>query len=153
MHTMKRTVNGEFYGDPEHALGVRIVSEFKIEGDCYYLAEAPTTMDAALSSDFLGSAVVGCCEINGRMYTVLKLNAAPETRQHLTDILTERELAIATLVALGQPNKQIADKLYISEWTVSTHLRRIFAKLGVHSRAAMVYRCVSLLGVEATGCA
>ena len=81
----------------------------------------------------------------------IKMDTAPETRQPLTDILTERELEIATLVALEQPNKQIADKLYISEWTVSTHLRRIFAKLGVHSRAAMVYRCVSLLGGEATG--
>jgi DNA-binding CsgD family transcriptional regulator len=151
MHTMKRTVNGEFYGDPEHALGVRRVSEFKIESACYYLVEAPTTIDAALSSDLLGCAGVGRCEINGRMYTVLELNTAPETRQQLTDILTERELAIATLVALGQPSKQIADQLAISEWTVSTHLRRIFAKLGVHSRAAMVYRCVSLLGVEATG--
>jgi len=54
-------------------------------------------------------------------------------------------------VALGQPNKQIADKMYISEWMVSTYLRRIFAELGVHSRAVMVYRCVSLLSVEATG--
>src|SRR5215510_4604585 len=65
-HTMKRTVNGEFYGDPEHALGVRIVSEFELEGDCYYLVEAPTTMSAALSSNFLGGAGVGHCEINGR---------------------------------------------------------------------------------------
>ena len=62
------------------------------------------------------------------------------------EILTERELEIATLIALGQPNKQIMDKLHISEWTVSTHLRRIFAKLGMHSRAAMVYRCASLIG-------
>jgi DNA-binding CsgD family transcriptional regulator len=147
---MKRTVNGEFYGDPEHALGVRIVSEFKLEGDCYYLIEASTAMDIAPSSDLPGGTDVGHCKINGKMYTILKLDTAPETRQHLTDILTERELEIATLVALGQPNKQIADKLYISEWTVSTHLRRNFAKLGVHSRAAMVYRCVSLLGVETT---
>jgi len=32
----------------------------------------------------------------------------------------------------------IADVLNISSWTVCTHLRRIFAKLGVGSRAAMV---------------
>jgi len=58
---------------------------------------------------------------------------------------TERELRIATLVAMGRLNKQIADQLHISEWTVSTHLRRIFAKLGVRSRAAMVYRCAPLI--------
>lgn len=63
----------------------------------------------------------------------------------LTTVLTERELQIATLVALGKVNKQIASELHISEWTVSTHLRRIFAKLGVSSRAAMVYRCASLI--------
>jgi DNA-binding CsgD family transcriptional regulator len=45
------------------------------------------------------------------------------------------------LVADGLVNKQIADVLRISEWTVSTHLRRVFAKLGVDTRAAMVSRC------------
>jgi DNA-binding CsgD family transcriptional regulator len=42
------------------------------------------------------------------------------------------------MVAKGHPNKVIADVLNISSWTVCTHLRRIFAKLGVGSRAAMV---------------
>ena len=40
------------------------------------------------------------------------------------------------LVANGLPNKAIADVLDVSLWTVGTHLRRIFAKLGVNSRAA-----------------
>jgi DNA-binding CsgD family transcriptional regulator len=56
-------------------------------------------------------------------------------------LLTARELEVATLVAGGRPNKQMAAALGISEWTVSTHVRRIFAKLGVDSRAAMVARC------------
>jgi DNA-binding CsgD family transcriptional regulator len=42
------------------------------------------------------------------------------------------------MVAKGYANKTIAAVLDISCWTVSTHLRRIFAKLGVGSRAAMV---------------
>ncbi|MGQ9871346.1 response regulator transcription factor [Leptodesmis sp.] len=49
------------------------------------------------------------------------------------------------MVAQEQPNKQIAKHLRISEWTVATYLRRIFAKLNVDSRAAMVYRCASLI--------
>ena len=61
------------------------------------------------------------------------------------DLLSERELQIVDLVAPGKSNKQIARKLKISEWTVSTHLRRIFIKLEVDSRAAMVYRCASLV--------
>lgn len=63
----------------------------------------------------------------------------------LLALLTERELQIIQLVACGQQNKQVAKHLGISEWTVSTHLRRIFAKLRVDSRAAMVYCCADLI--------
>ncbi|WP_407572550.1 LuxR C-terminal-related transcriptional regulator [Deinococcus altitudinis] len=52
--------------------------------------------------------------------------------------LSPRELAIARLVARGLPNKSIGSLLDISPWTVATHLRRIFGKLQVASRAAMV---------------
>jgi DNA-binding NarL/FixJ family response regulator len=54
--------------------------------------------------------------------------------------LTPREREIARLVACGQPNKAIAAQLEISSWTVGTHLRRIYSKLGVCCRAAMVAR-------------
>jgi DNA-binding CsgD family transcriptional regulator len=60
----------------------------------------------------------------------------------VADRLTPRELQIAILVANGNYNKQIADHIHISEWTVSSHLRRIYAKLGVRTRAAMVARVV-----------
>ena len=52
--------------------------------------------------------------------------------------LSPRELQIAGLVADGATNRAVASMLDISLWTVSTHLRRIFAKLGVSSRAEMV---------------
>ena len=54
------------------------------------------------------------------------------------DGLSPREREIARMVSLGYTNKMIANVLDISLWTVSTHLRRIFAKLGVSTRAAMV---------------
>lgn len=54
--------------------------------------------------------------------------------------LSPRELEIASLIAQGLPNKCIGSVLKISPCTVSTHLRRIFVKLGVTSRAAMVAR-------------
>jgi DNA-binding CsgD family transcriptional regulator len=54
--------------------------------------------------------------------------------------LSPREQEIARMVAKGYPNKTIAAVLEISSWTVSTHLRRVFAKLGVRTRAAMVAR-------------
>jgi DNA-binding CsgD family transcriptional regulator len=64
--------------------------------------------------------------------------------------LSPREQEIARMVAQGYPNKTIAAVLDISSWTVSTHLRRIFAKLAVRSRAAMVARIVEeeMLGAQ-----
>lgn len=54
--------------------------------------------------------------------------------------LSPREREIARMIAKGYPNKVIARVLEISSWTVSTHLRRIFAKLGVTTRASMIAR-------------
>jgi DNA-binding CsgD family transcriptional regulator len=55
-------------------------------------------------------------------------------------LLSPREREIVRMVAQGHCNKVIAGVLSISSWTVCTHLRRIFAKLGVGSRAAMIAR-------------
>jgi DNA-binding CsgD family transcriptional regulator/tetratricopeptide (TPR) repeat protein/DNA polymerase III delta prime subunit len=49
-------------------------------------------------------------------------------------VLTERERAIAELVTRGLTNQEVAERLFISSKTVSHHLGRIFAKLGVASR-------------------
>jgi len=54
------------------------------------------------------------------------------------EALTEREIAILSLVAAGNPNKQIAWTLGISEDTVKAHLKRAFAKLGVADRTHAV---------------
>jgi DNA-binding CsgD family transcriptional regulator len=55
-------------------------------------------------------------------------------------MLSPREREIARMVALGYPNKAIASVLDISSWTVASHLRRVFMKLQVTSRAAMIMR-------------
>lgn len=85
--------------------------------------------------------------VNERRFAIVT-KTATQTEPDLTRVLTARELQIATLVALGCPNKQVADKLHISEWTVATYLRRVFAKLGVDTRAAMTYRCAALIGKQ-----
>ena len=54
------------------------------------------------------------------------------------EALSPREEQVARMVADGRTNRAIATALDISLWTVSTHLRRIFAKTGVVSRAEMV---------------
>jgi ATP/maltotriose-dependent transcriptional regulator MalT len=61
-----------------------------------------------------------------------------------TVALSHREWEIIRLIAQGMPNKQIALVLDISQFTVATHLRRIFAKLNVNSRAEMIARAMEL---------
>ncbi|EWT01750.1 hypothetical protein N865_07620 [Intrasporangium oryzae NRRL B-24470] len=59
--------------------------------------------------------------------------------------LTATERAVSALVAEGMTNGAIARRLYISPHTVNTHLRHIFAKLGVSNRVAlagMVHRAI-----------
>lgn len=51
--------------------------------------------------------------------------------------LSEREREVADLVAQGRTNREVADALFLSTKTVETHLRNIFAKLGVSSRTAV----------------
>jgi DNA-binding CsgD family transcriptional regulator len=58
--------------------------------------------------------------------------------------LSPREIEIARMISRGHPNKMIAAVLSISSWTVGTHIRRIFAKLRVTSRAAMVTRLIGM---------
>ncbi|TFG71109.1 MAG: response regulator transcription factor, partial [Anaerolineales bacterium] len=54
------------------------------------------------------------------------------------EVLTERELEVLNLLAQGVTNKAIADTLFISANTVKRHLKAIFSKLEVHTRAAAV---------------
>jgi DNA-binding NarL/FixJ family response regulator len=55
-----------------------------------------------------------------------------------SDVLSQRELEVLTLVARGASNKEAARSLHISEATVKSHLLRIFRKLGVEDRTAAV---------------
>lgn len=73
-------------------------------------------------------------DIDGIRYYLVRSTQKINHQIHLSP----RELAIAQLVAQGLPNKSIGNKLSISPWTVATYLRRIFNKLGVSSRTAMV---------------
>ena len=73
-------------------------------------------------------------DLDGAQYLLVRL--PKENRPQVR--LSAREQEIVRMVAKGFVNKMIADVLNISPWTVCTHLRRIFAKLGVGSRAAMV---------------
>jgi len=51
--------------------------------------------------------------------------------------MTDSELAVARLVAQGLTNQEVAERLFVSQHTVSGHLRHVFAKLDVNSRVEL----------------
>jgi DNA-binding CsgD family transcriptional regulator len=61
-------------------------------------------------------------------------------RQDDPDALTPAEGRVARLAAEGLGNREIAEQLWLSVNTVGTHLRRIYAKLGIHSRRELLGR-------------
>lgn len=54
------------------------------------------------------------------------------------DLLTSKEKEVLQMVAKGESNKQIADKMFVKEVTVKTHLNNIFKKLKVANRTQAV---------------
>jgi DNA-binding NarL/FixJ family response regulator len=53
-------------------------------------------------------------------------------------LLSERELEVLQALRDGRSNKEIADRLFVAESTVKTHLKNIFAKLDVTNRTHAV---------------
>ena len=62
--------------------------------------------------------------------------------------LSQRELEVLQLIALGSSNLEIAERLFISLHTVKTHARRIHSKLGVERRTQAVAKA-KMLGLMA----
>lgn len=58
--------------------------------------------------------------------------------------LSDRELEVLRLLCAGLSNKQITDELFISTNTVKTHLKNIYGKLSVHSRAEAILKAQEL---------
>jgi DNA-binding CsgD family transcriptional regulator len=71
-------------------------------------------------------------------YALSEDEAAPAPPPKDTVGLSERELEVLRLVAEGLTDARVAEGLYVSPRTVGFHLRSIYRKLGVPSRAAAV---------------
>ena len=65
------------------------------------------------------------------------------------EALTDAERRVAELAAQGLTNPQIAERLFLSRHTVDSHLRRVFAKVGVNSRVALAASMAGRNGVDA----
>ena len=72
-----------------------------------------------------------------RAHGVRRRLAARERTDTGWGAMTDSELAVARLVAHGFTNREVAERLFVSPHTVSSHLRSIFAKLDINSRLAL----------------
>lgn len=108
--------------------------------------------DGYLLKDSGKEAILGAIEqiLNGRnvidhkvMLRLAALMGAKEPQkeaqaEELAPDMTEREKEICTLLAEGLTNRQIAEKLYISEGTVKNYISSIYDKTGIHDRAKLI---------------
>lgn len=65
---------------------------------------------------------------------------APAKEKGSSDLLSERESEILRSVALGMSNREIAERLVLSERTIKAHLTNIFNKLNVASRSEAIVK-------------
>ena len=71
--------------------------------------------------------------------------ASGNVGEHMAQMcsLTPREELVVRLITQGFPNKMIAAKLRISPHTVASYIRRVYGKLGVNNRIALVTMVVT----------
>lgn len=85
-------------------------------------------------------------EVQDRLLATARAKAAPArdeaAGQPLPDDLTPREREVLALIGQGLSNRGIAEKLFISEATVKTHINNLFAKAHIRDRADAVRRAI-----------
>jgi DNA-binding CsgD family transcriptional regulator len=84
---------------------------------------------------------------SGRVRRLLRLEGSAirlAADEPPVEALTDRELEVMHLVALGLRNDEIAETLVVSGNTVKSHLAHAYGKLGVRSRTEAVARCATL---------
>lgn len=126
--------------------GIRILVLTTFYDDNNITAAISNGADGYLLKDSGKSAILGAVRQIMNGISVLD----PKVMQRLTalvsgnggnalyDEMTAREREIATLLAEGHTNRQIADKLYISEGTVKNYISNIYDKTGIHDRVKLV---------------
>jgi DNA-binding NarL/FixJ family response regulator len=75
--------------------------------------------------------------LQARLLAATASSITPE-RANLPDGLTAREAEVLGLIAAGFTNREIAERLVISETTVKTHINHLFAKIDARDRAAAI---------------
>lgn len=113
------------------------------------VCQPPYERDLAALKTAIGQAAFNECWAQGRALLLKQVMTTGVSRVHVAETpaqiqtspspspyhLTARELDVLRLLAEGHPDARIAQALVLSPRTVNTHLRSIYAKLGVSSRS------------------
>jgi DNA-binding NarL/FixJ family response regulator len=126
----------------ERAPGVRVLvlTTFDSETDVLPAIEAGAT--GYLLKDAVPEELLRAVRAAHRGESVLSPSVAGhlmgQVRKPAGKVLSKRELEVLQLVADGSSNREAANRLFISEASIKTHLLHIYDKLGVRDRAAAV---------------
>ncbi|MBQ2745367.1 MAG: response regulator transcription factor [Lachnospiraceae bacterium] len=144
--------------------GIELISQMKIKYPHVKILVLTTFYDDKNITDAIGGgadgyllkdsgkdAILGAIEqiMNGRdvidrkvmkRLSELMRGSTDEAKQNVAILegMTAREMEICTLMAKGLNNRQIAEKLFISEGTVKNYISVIYDKTGIHDRAKLV---------------
>jgi len=121
----------------DHEARIVVLTMYQGDEDIYRALRAGAAsylLKDTLSSDLVTivrEVFAGGRPLPGRVASLLaaRVNQSP---------LSPREIEVLKLVAKGMRNKEIASELHLGQDTIQTHLKRLFAKLGVNDRTAAV---------------
>lgn len=113
--------------------------------DGYLLKDSGKDVILGAVNNIMGGITVLDQKIMMRLTVLMNNNVGNSTdggdRDHagdFSDDMTEREREICSLMAEGLTNRQIADRLYISEGTVKNYISNIYDKTGIHDRVKLI---------------
>jgi DNA-binding CsgD family transcriptional regulator len=131
--TMRRALAGLGAGRRPFDLGRTLLALGALERRCKQKRAAREALEAALQIFEELGARLWAERARGELARI-------GGRASAADELTPAERRVAELVAEGRTNRETASLLVVSEHTVDSHLRRVYRKLGVRSRAELAHR-------------
>jgi DNA-binding NarL/FixJ family response regulator len=132
------------HGDPRPLVRAAVLEDAGRLLDGGRAAEAVPLLETALES----YAAAGAERDAARVRSLLRARgirppaSGPRSAPDWPD-LTESEFAVVSLVARGATNREVAERLYLSPYTVNSHLRHVFVKLGIRSRVELAHLATS----------
>lgn len=113
----------------------------------WYLRNAYTKMKALNHNEFFLKCEQAIDNVHESI-VVESLERHNYLENHLRDAgLTRGEIAVAFLVVQGLSNKEVSEKLFVTEKTVKFHTNRFYLKLRVKTRSQFIVRCYALMGM------